>query len=479
MWDREIRHFMIDAGADLVICHHPHIIQGVEVYNGKLIAHSLGNFVFDLTYPETMPSMILQTEVDERGFYAFSILPVFIDGFIPKPTTGELSKHILHYLAHKSKELNTYLDVNYEENKAFVIMDTLNMEVYSQPFLKFFGLQESNDYYISTPLKLTRWGNPSEINSLNSVDVWQFRSGTELIYYGNMEDEGSNMWNLNSSSEWYDIEEKFEGERSIGQTRNSSQTGNVITDFKNLHKLTPYQNYTLQGYVKTQNGANVTIEIRYYSSRDYYSQISTESVGTQLSGDNDWTYLHQEITVPPQAKFFDIRLVSFPPETGTAFSWFDNISLIGWNSWKYISEDAMIKSPNNFYYLQLKSEQFHLFNELIYTETKYHYDTAVVAENVNSPTLNAKLQQNFPNPFNANTMISFSLHKSAQVHLSLYNIKGQKVTTLIHSSLAAGNHQYEWNGKNFNNEPVASGIYFYQLKADNKIIATKKCLLLK
>ena len=40
MWDRAIRHFAIDEGADLVLVHHPHIIQGVEVYNGKLIAHS-------------------------------------------------------------------------------------------------------------------------------------------------------------------------------------------------------------------------------------------------------------------------------------------------------------------------------------------------------------------------------------------------------------------------------------------------------
>jgi len=55
MWDIEMRHFAIDNGADLVIVHHPHIIQGVEVYEGKLIAHSLGNFVFDLSYAETFP----------------------------------------------------------------------------------------------------------------------------------------------------------------------------------------------------------------------------------------------------------------------------------------------------------------------------------------------------------------------------------------------------------------------------------------
>ena len=56
--------FAIDNGADLVVCHHPHIMQAVEVYNGKLIAHSLGDFVFDLDYPETYPTFVLNAKVN-------------------------------------------------------------------------------------------------------------------------------------------------------------------------------------------------------------------------------------------------------------------------------------------------------------------------------------------------------------------------------------------------------------------------------
>lgn len=94
MWDIAIRHFAIDSGADLVIVHHPHIIQGIEVYQGKVIAHSLGNFAFDLTYPETMPSMIFYADASRDGFSNFLIKPVFIDNFIPKPATGQLGKYI-------------------------------------------------------------------------------------------------------------------------------------------------------------------------------------------------------------------------------------------------------------------------------------------------------------------------------------------------------------------------------------------------
>ena len=55
----------LDLGADVLINHHPHVLQGFESYDGKLIAHSLGNFIFDLYYPETMPTMVLTLEIDK------------------------------------------------------------------------------------------------------------------------------------------------------------------------------------------------------------------------------------------------------------------------------------------------------------------------------------------------------------------------------------------------------------------------------
>ena len=127
MWDRAIRHFAIDEGADIVIVHHPHIIQGVELYDGKLIAHSLGNFIFDLNYPETYPSMILNGEADESGFIAFSIDPVYIDDYLTLPAKGELGNYILDYISMRSKELNTYVHVDTDNQRAYVIVDSLSL----------------------------------------------------------------------------------------------------------------------------------------------------------------------------------------------------------------------------------------------------------------------------------------------------------------------------------------------------------------
>jgi len=75
--DTEERHRAIENGADVVIGHHPHLLQGFEVYLGKLIAHSLGDFVFDLNYPETYPTVILNACLDETGFHDFTLTPVY------------------------------------------------------------------------------------------------------------------------------------------------------------------------------------------------------------------------------------------------------------------------------------------------------------------------------------------------------------------------------------------------------------------
>jgi hypothetical protein len=89
------------------------------------------------------------------------------------------------------------------------------------------------------------------------------------------------------------------------------------------------------------------------------------------------------------------------------------------------------------------------------------------------------LNQNYPNPFNPSTTISFSLPENSSVELDIYNIKGQKVRSLLDDQRDKGSYSIVWNGKNDNGNSVSSGIYFYKLEANNRMIDTKKCVLLK
>ncbi len=85
-----------------------------------------------------------------------------------------------------------------------------------------------------------------------------------------------------------------------------------------------------------------------------------------------------------------------------------------------------------------------------------------------------KLDQNFPNPFNPRTVISWQLAVSSKVDLGIYNNLGQRVATLVSGKQPAGSYQIEWDASDF-----SSGIYFYQLRTDRDFVQTKKLILLK
>jgi hypothetical protein len=88
------------------------------------------------------------------------------------------------------------------------------------------------------------------------------------------------------------------------------------------------------------------------------------------------------------------------------------------------------------------------------------------------------LHQNYPNPFNPTTTIAFQLSHPAEVALEVFNIRGQKVVTLIDGFQAAGHHSVEWNATTSHGNKVASGVYYYRLRA-NEISQTKRMVVLK
>ncbi|MDA9594277.1 serine hydrolase [bacterium] len=89
-----------------------------------------------------------------------------------------------------------------------------------------------------------------------------------------------------------------------------------------------------------------------------------------------------------------------------------------------------------------------------------------------------KLTQNYPNPFNPTTSISYDLPKSSFVYLTIYDLTGKTVKTLVNSLQYAGYKTVQWNSTNQNNAPVPAGVYFYEVRAGN-LSQTKKMLLLK
>jgi flagellar hook assembly protein FlgD len=89
-----------------------------------------------------------------------------------------------------------------------------------------------------------------------------------------------------------------------------------------------------------------------------------------------------------------------------------------------------------------------------------------------------ELYQNFPNPFNPSTAISFDLPKEAKVSLVVYNLLGQEIRQLVEAQLTAGHHAVTWDGKDGGGNAVSSGIYLYRLTTAD-YAAQKKMILIK
>ena len=104
-------HAAIDAGADLVIGHHPHVLQGFETYHRRLIAYSLGDLVFDHIAVETGQTVLVDAKLTADGVSA-RLVPVYVSSTgIPDVQHGSSAKTILSLVKEYSAPLDTSIKI--------------------------------------------------------------------------------------------------------------------------------------------------------------------------------------------------------------------------------------------------------------------------------------------------------------------------------------------------------------------------------
>ena len=103
--------------------------------------------------------------------------------------------------------------------------------------------------------------------------------------------------------------------------------------------------------------------------------------------------------------------------------------------------------------------------------------TTVLAEESNLPQAYT-LHQNYPNPFNASTLITYQLPRSSEVTLTIYNLTGQKVATLVEGVREGGTFSIRWDGRDDRGHDLATGVYLYRLLAGTQV-ETRKLVLVR
>ena len=100
----KIAHELIDYGADVVLGSHPHVTQGIEVYNGKPIFYSLGNFIFDQSNPATHSAYFVKLDLVDNTCMC-TVYPIYISNYLPQYMGSEDGTSLLSNLSPKADQL--------------------------------------------------------------------------------------------------------------------------------------------------------------------------------------------------------------------------------------------------------------------------------------------------------------------------------------------------------------------------------------
>ncbi len=137
--------------------------------------------------------------------------------------------------------------------------------------------------------------------------------------------------------------------------------------------------------------------------------------------------------------------------------------------------DRVFYEDNIVYSVTVEDEQI---TEIDFNMTCTLPQVSIEDELIPNSSFQISNLSNHPNPFNPSTTISFSLiQNSVFVNLEVFNIKGQKIKTLINEDLQRGKHSIIWSGLDSNNKSVSSGIYLYKIKAGNRELVNRMLLL--
>jgi len=144
-----------------------------------------------------------------------------------------------------------------------------------------------------------------------------------------------------------------------------------------------------------------------------------------------------------------------------------------WNNSGFVNGNGTTTEPQSYSFVDknLEAGKYQYRLKQIDFDGTFEYSNVIEVEIV--PPLKFSLEQNYPNPFNPVTSIQYSINSMQFVTLKVYDVLGKEVATLVNEEKPSGHYEINFNASN-----LASGIYYYQLRA-GEFVETKKMLLLK
>ncbi|MEO0084172.1 MAG: T9SS type A sorting domain-containing protein, partial [candidate division WOR-3 bacterium] len=230
---------------------------------------------------------------------------------------------------------------------------------------------------------------------------------------------------------------------------------------------------------KTQNTRDAGIEVRFYSNRTGTSSLGSVGLDTVINGTTNWTFYYNDFIPPVNTRYIDVLMSSAGPRLDTSKVWFDNVGIIEWQSWQPFNNQVEISTPNNYNWIQIRTNNLIDSATISYQETKYELIPAII-DNISIPNyVDVKSFLIYPNPSKLLSIIQYDLLKPTMITIKIYNCLGQEVRTLINEIQPAGKRLLIWDGKDNHGRILNAGIYFCQLQTKLNTLSRKIILLNK
>lgn len=456
----------------------------------------------------------------EMGWY---YLVLNADWFISNSTIREITRNMPS--VYQLFPSNLYFDTSIGNggSGADAYSNSL-LKAYYTPFLsdiEYLGFQDGIDYFISLEENGTDRFNQTlieaavtEQNQLENVDFgnidvfnivgygsptvgnvgisYFYNSPYDHVPFYNLDGDGTvplkSAETINKSV--YKPDKTF----YINKVKHSSLPSNETVDsiieqlINNQTEVTPYplpQNYSYSNFNLWQTIIACPVVVNVYDKDGNHTGPTSDSTSVQeIPGSK---YVPADLNDPTSKKIFllpangSYRFEIISQDTTSKFD-FKIYQFAQSNLKSIVSFDSVGFGPNTKAFCQLDSISSNLTidvdldgNGSIDTSYISHYDILTSIKNSIKISIASDywLSQNHPNPFNPNTLISYSLPKSGFVELKVFNLLGQEVATLVNEQKAVGTYEV-----NFNASTLPSGVYIYKIQA-GEFVQTKKMILLK
>lgn len=368
-----------NAGAELIVGHHPHVAQGLGFRHGVPLFHSLGNLVFDSDRLETFMELVALVDIQSGEVTKLQVIPVYLEDYRPQIIGGDQANRFICRIGEFSRD-------------GVLVYPYLN-----RGWISLKGADESNisikDYSFDVPVMVSENGlavvdlraiAPSEASlyqvEVTAGEISQISLGRDLMAFGEAEDgdmdseqQDINRWRVSEKGKtsFPCYRGAHRGITGICLERSAQNRQVAVTQFRERIRVlgdardSTQKDLTLVGYLKGENAGPIKLKVRYRASEGEQA-FGDEIIFTHSGHTFDWEPIVVKLSMPKDRKLEQVvnpkednpRAVMLwlrhhPAQEGKGVAMFDDFACVSWEKPLELKNMIQLEVPHAHDFLRL------------------------------------------------------------------------------------------------------------------------------